>query len=262
MHRPKYDDWSFPKGKCDRGESDESCALREVEEETGLRCELRRRSARRATSTQGADRRSSATGACAHSTERSPRTARWTRSAGRRPGTRPASSAGRATCRCWRGCDERPRSGTPRPETASDWDGDDFHRPLDAKGRRQAEALVEALRPFGVLRVVSSPYVRCVQTVEPLAAALGLPLEQDERLAEGEGGSRGRLLDEDGVVCCTHGDIVEALVGRALKKAAALLVEARRGRARDSRRRRSRPRASRATRGRRPRGCRRRRRAA
>jgi 8-oxo-dGTP diphosphatase len=40
VHRPKYDDWSFPKGKCGEGESDEACALREVEEETGLRCEL------------------------------------------------------------------------------------------------------------------------------------------------------------------------------------------------------------------------------
>ena len=40
VHRPKYDDWSPPKGKCDTGESDEACALREVEEETGLRCEL------------------------------------------------------------------------------------------------------------------------------------------------------------------------------------------------------------------------------
>lgn len=40
VHRPRYGDWTFPKGKAEPGESDESCALREVEEETGLRCEL------------------------------------------------------------------------------------------------------------------------------------------------------------------------------------------------------------------------------
>ncbi len=40
VHRPKYEDWTLPKGKADPGESDEDCALREVEEETGLRCEL------------------------------------------------------------------------------------------------------------------------------------------------------------------------------------------------------------------------------
>jgi 8-oxo-dGTP pyrophosphatase MutT (NUDIX family) len=40
VHRPRYDDWTFPKGKALEGESDEDCALREVEEETGLSCEL------------------------------------------------------------------------------------------------------------------------------------------------------------------------------------------------------------------------------
>ena len=40
VHRPKYDDWSFPKGKAEQDESDEDCALREVAEETGLRCRL------------------------------------------------------------------------------------------------------------------------------------------------------------------------------------------------------------------------------
>ena len=40
VHRPKYEDWTLPKGKCADGEGDEACALREVEEETGLRCEL------------------------------------------------------------------------------------------------------------------------------------------------------------------------------------------------------------------------------
>ena len=40
VHRDRYDDWTFPKGKCNPNESDEACALREVEEETGLRCRL------------------------------------------------------------------------------------------------------------------------------------------------------------------------------------------------------------------------------
>jgi phosphohistidine phosphatase SixA len=104
------------------------------------------------------------------------------------------------------------------------WDGHDTSRPLDERGRRQAEELVELLVALGVRRVVSSPYVRCVETVEPLAAALGVPVEQDDRLAEGAGGTARELLREDGVVCCTHGDVVEALVGRGLKKGAAVVL--------------------------------------
>ncbi|MGL6280193.1 MAG: NUDIX hydrolase [Gaiella sp.] len=42
VHRPRYRDWTFPKGKCEQGERDEDCALREVLEETGLRCALGR----------------------------------------------------------------------------------------------------------------------------------------------------------------------------------------------------------------------------
>ena len=106
-----------------------------------------------------------------------------------------------------------------------DWEHDDHLRPLNARGRRQSADLVELLRPLGVRRILSSPYVRCVQTVEPLAAALGLEVELNERLEEGKGGAAAELLREDGVVCCTHGDIVEALVGRGLKKAAAAVLE-------------------------------------
>ena len=57
VHRPKYDDWSLPKGKLDPGEGFEAAALREVEEETGLRC-----SRARSTATPRAGRSSSATG--------------------------------------------------------------------------------------------------------------------------------------------------------------------------------------------------------
>ena len=106
-----------------------------------------------------------------------------------------------------------------------DWEHDDRLRPLDARGRRQSADLVALLRPLGLRRILSSPYVRCVQTVEPLAAALGLEVELDERLKEGKGDAAAELLREDGVVCCTHGDIVEALVGRGLKKAAAAVLE-------------------------------------
>lgn len=104
------------------------------------------------------------------------------------------------------------------------WDGDDFHRPLDAKGRRQAEALIDLLQQLGVRRVVSSPYARCFQTVEPLAAALGLPLELDERLGEGAGSAALELIHEDGVVLCTHGDVALELADCDLKKAAAVLL--------------------------------------
>jgi len=65
-----------------------------------------------------------------------------------------------------------------------------------------------------VCRVVSSPYTRCVQTVEPLAAALGLPVEIDDGLAEGAGLAAQALLEADGVVACTHGDVIHDLTGR------------------------------------------------
>jgi phosphohistidine phosphatase SixA len=105
------------------------------------------------------------------------------------------------------------------------WSGDDRLRPLDAGGREQAAELVELLRPLGIRRVVTSPYVRCVETVEPLAAALGLPLEHDDRLGEGMGSAGVELLREDGVVVCTHGDVVDAFAGMGLKKGAAVVLE-------------------------------------
>lgn len=105
------------------------------------------------------------------------------------------------------------------------WTAPDALRPLDERGRRQAEELVPLLLELGAARVVSSPYVRCVQTVEPLAAALGVELEEDERLAEGEGSAAACLLAEDGVVACTHGDVIATLSGLWLKKAAAAIFE-------------------------------------
>ena len=95
------------------------------------------------------------------------------------------------------------------------WRGDDRLRPLDARGRLQAAALPSLLAAQSLARVVSSPYLRCVETVEPLAALAGLRVEHDDRLAEDTGDAIFGLLRElaDGSVICTHGDVVETLVG-------------------------------------------------
>lgn len=103
------------------------------------------------------------------------------------------------------------------------WEGDDRLRPLTEKGRGQARGLARTLADADIARVVSSPYLRCVQTVEPLAGAEGLPVEEDDAFAEGAPwrGALARLAEADApLVACSQGDvigaIVEDLVGRGV----------------------------------------------
>jgi phosphohistidine phosphatase SixA len=106
-----------------------------------------------------------------------------------------------------------------RHATAGDratWRDDDRLRPLDDRGMRQAAALPGALSALPISRILTSPYVRCVQTVEPLAAALGLDVEEAAALAEGT--ARAELLPllstaAAGTVLCSHGDVCHELVG-------------------------------------------------
>ena len=100
-----------------------------------------------------------------------------------------------------------------------DWDGDDAFRPLSRAGRVQADALVPLLSPFGPDRILSSPMTRCVQTVEPLAAACDLKVEDEPSIAEGHTQLALTLMrqmlehePERAVVCCTHGDIVPEIL--------------------------------------------------
>ena len=92
----------------------------------------------------------------------------------------------------------------------SEWQADDRLRPLDERGRRQAEALVDALAEYELDRIVSSPYTRCVQTVEPLAEARGLEIELDEQLGADRLEEVPEVLERlkgQNALVCTHGDL-------------------------------------------------------
>lgn len=97
------------------------------------------------------------------------------------------------------------------------WDGPDDLRPLTEKGDAQAQALVDTLAGFDVVRVLSSPYLRCSQTVAPLAAARGLAVEPTDDLAEGAGPAgaaltRSLVAEPGYAVLCTHGDVMEEVL--------------------------------------------------
>lgn len=100
------------------------------------------------------------------------------------------------------------------------WRGDDRLRPLSARGRQEAAALVEVLAPYHPRRIISSPLRRCVETVEPLARRLGIPIEESDRLQPEAGDEAVALLqkiagEEEGpVVVCTHGETIETLQRR------------------------------------------------
>src|SRR5207249_192815 len=93
------------------------------------------------------------------------------------------------------------------------WKGPDRLRPLTALGQRQAEALAESMSAEPIDTVLSSPYVRCVQTVEPLANRRKLRVEPSGDLEEGAGGERIIHLIEAfkgrNIVLCTHADVVQ-----------------------------------------------------
>jgi 8-oxo-dGTP diphosphatase len=98
----------------------------------------------------------------------------------------------------------------------SHWPEDDRLRPLNKKGVKQAQELITFLEPFPIAAVYSSPFLRCVQTVEPLARAHKLPIKQTSMLAEGHGLAGAMQVMQhpklDHAVLSTHGDIVWELV--------------------------------------------------
>jgi len=99
--------------------------------------------------------------------------------------------------------------------TKEGWTGDDRLRPLDARGRRQADHLVGVLSPLDPSHIVSSPFLRCLQTMEPLAATSRLRVARDDALTPDQVPLAVQLVrrlsrspSSDGTVLCTHGEVM------------------------------------------------------
>jgi len=207
VHRPRYRDWSWPKGKLEPGESVPAAAVREVAEETGtpvvlgvplpsmsywtpdgLAKHVRYWAARVATDDDGAALgvRSPVRRASLDEIDdtvwvsASAAAEMLTRPTDRRPldALQELWDRGRLSTRVL----VVARHGRARERSA--WDGDEATRPLTAQGREQADALVAVLAAFGVREIVSSPWERCLRTVAPYAEHTGLPVHTMEALTE------------------------------------------------------------------------------
>ncbi len=102
-----------------------------------------------------------------------------------------------------------------------EWEGSDWTRPLTKKGRRQALRLRERFDDIDVSKVLSSPYVRCIQTVEPIAFSHHLALESTPVLAEdGSFGNVIELLESvpDNTVLCSHGDVIPDTIAALFRR--------------------------------------------
>jgi broad specificity phosphatase PhoE len=121
------------------------------------------------------------------------------------------------------------------------WTGPDDDRPLSSAGRRQAEGLVALLADRPISEIVSSPALRCWQTVQPLAERRRLAVRPDGALAVDAEVDRAvdLVLDTSAgdVLLCSHGEVIRPLLGRlrelgapisdgeALPKGSVLLLE-------------------------------------
>jgi phosphohistidine phosphatase SixA/8-oxo-dGTP pyrophosphatase MutT (NUDIX family) len=235
VHRPRYDDWSLPKGKLNRREGFLEAALREVREETGIQAN-----------------RPVEVGSVGYQTDAGNRkVVRWWHMEMVGGKFRPnpevddiawlprAEAEERLQYANDRKVLERANALTDDPTYSkiylvrhahsgvkSQWKGKDRKRPLDRRGRKQAIDLAVRFRAHPVSRIFSSDFQRCVQTAKPLENAIRMPAILDKRLQIG-GDADGFLdmigeIQGESAVMVTHGEIIEPVL-KTLRKGGAEL---------------------------------------
>ena len=241
VHRPSYDDWTFPKGKLQAGEREEHTALREVEEETGMRCRLERALG----TTRYKDHRGRPK--VVHywvmrvldghfEPSREVDELRWL--SPRQAASLLSYNHDRSLLRGLSSeIDAVPAAASDRPGRTSlrnqmsstillvrhakalnrsDWTGSDAERPLTKAGKRQADELVQRLAGFSFGRIISSPHVRCVETVVPLAKERKITVETASALEENADADDVidyiKTLGAKPSLLCSHGDVIADLM--------------------------------------------------
>ena len=225
VHRPKYDDWSLPKGKTEAGEPLWATAVRETAEETGHAVTLGRPLSMQEYLVNGRTKhvhywsgRAGVGRFTAHAevddlrwlpVPEAARTLTWSRDADLlHEWAADADSAPLLLVR------------HARAVRRGDWDGPDDLRPLTEEGQRQALALTGLLRAYGVTRVVSSDADRCLRTVTPYCEQARVTLEVEPALSEAAferhpeaAGGRIRALAATGTptAVCTHRPLLPVL---------------------------------------------------
>jgi 8-oxo-dGTP pyrophosphatase MutT (NUDIX family) len=227
VHRPRYDDWSLPKGKLDSGETEPVAAVREVEEETGYAAELGRRLA-----------------AVSYPVEQGTKKVRYWAARALGGEFVPNSEVdeivwlpvGAAMKRVQYPHDRKVlRRFAKYPANThtvlivrhavagsnARYKGNDHERPLDKRGRAQAESLVGLLLAFGATDLYAAPRTRCFQTLEPMAEELGVaiaaePTLSEEAYADDPEAGRLRLAEiakSNGTpAICTQGKVIPDLI--------------------------------------------------
>lgn len=235
IHRPRYDDWSWPKGKLDPGEEWPVAAVREVWEETGLRVRLGaplpsaefglmgpRGQTRKHVRYWSAEV-TGGSGRLRHEVD----SVRWLEPAKARAlltyERDHAQLEALVTAHQTKTLAVRPfavvRHAKALPRRK--WSGDDWLRPLDDEGVAQARALPDLLLAFGIVRLLSSSATRCVDTFRPYAQSTGLPLKTTYAMSEEGFEKRPKAAVEaleravrrkrPGAIC-SHGPVLPALL--------------------------------------------------